>query len=172
MDITKDAIAAYDKAYPAQVVLDRKAMAGYLDQYGAGDERRIKIIKTLVISLVTLVVLGGVAVFRFPQLSAGASGEPLPGAAAGEGLPGRPTNFGWHGEKDRPGYPFQSFLQDWGPGSAHADVSGSKISKSRSCGNGVILTVDFAKGKQEKLWVQREDLVIGFSPLPGCPAPR
>ena len=40
-------------------------MAGYLDQYGAGDERRIKIIKTLVISLVTLVVLGGVAFFVF-----------------------------------------------------------------------------------------------------------
>jgi hypothetical protein len=36
----------------------------------------------------------------------------------------------------------------------------------------VILTVDFAKGQQEKLWVQRENLVIGFSPLPGCPAPR
>ena len=30
-------------------------MAGYLDQYGAGEERRGKIIKTLVISLVALV---------------------------------------------------------------------------------------------------------------------
>ena len=40
-------------------------MAGYLDQYGAGEERREKIIKTLVISLVALVVLGGIAFFVF-----------------------------------------------------------------------------------------------------------
>src|SRR5439155_763121 len=40
-------------------------MAGYLDQYGAGEERREKIIKTLVISLVTLAVLGGIGFFVF-----------------------------------------------------------------------------------------------------------
>ena len=40
-------------------------MAGYLDQYGAGEERREKIIKTLVISLVALVVLGGIGFFVF-----------------------------------------------------------------------------------------------------------
>ena len=40
-------------------------MAGYLDQYGAGEERRIKIIKTLVISAVTLLVVGGIAFFIF-----------------------------------------------------------------------------------------------------------
>jgi hypothetical protein len=51
-------------------------------------------------------------------------------------------------------------------------VSDFHISKSRSCGNGVILTVDFGKNQMEKLWVARDDLTIGFSPLPGCPAPR
>ena len=73
---------------------------------------------------------------------------------------------------DRKGYPFQAFLQDWGPQGGHADVANYHIAKSRSCGSGVILTVDFGKNQQEKLWVQREDLTIGFSPLPGCPAPR
>ena len=46
-------------------------------------------------------------------------------------------------ERDRQGYPMESFLQDWGPQSEHADVSGYRISKSRSCGSGVILTVNF-----------------------------
>ena len=40
-------------------------MAGYLDQYGAGEERREKIIKSLVVSLIVLVVLGGIAFFVF-----------------------------------------------------------------------------------------------------------
>ncbi|HEY2861308.1 MAG TPA: hypothetical protein VGJ21_23060, partial [Terracidiphilus sp.] len=40
-------------------------MAGYLDHYGEGEERRIKIIKTLLISLVSIVVVGGVLLFIF-----------------------------------------------------------------------------------------------------------
>ena len=48
LDITAEAIAAYDKAYPVRSNLDiGEAMAGYLDQYGAGEERREKIIKTV-----------------------------------------------------------------------------------------------------------------------------
>ena len=75
-------------------------------------------------------------------------------------------------DADRTAYPFTAFMQDWGPQSGHSDVTGFRISRSRSCGTGVILTVDFSRGQPEKLWVQRGDLTIGFSPLPGCPAPR
>jgi len=146
-------------------------MAGYLDQYGAGDERRIKIIKTLVVSLVTLVALVGVAFFIFHNYRQERQATQFLERLQTKDYQGA-YEFWVSGETDRRGYPFPSFLQDWGPESAHRDVSGYKISKSRSCGNGVILTVDFANGKQEKLWVQRENLVIGFSPLPGCPAPR
>ena len=64
------------------------------------------------------------------------------------------------------------FMKDWGPQSDHQDLDTFRISKTRSCGNGVILTVDFNKSQQEKLWVGRDNLTIGFSPLPGCPPPR
>jgi len=40
-------------------------MPGYLDQYGAGDERRIKIIKTIAISLISIAVIGGILFFVF-----------------------------------------------------------------------------------------------------------
>jgi hypothetical protein len=49
-------------------------------------------------------------------------------------------------------------------------VSHARITRSRSCGSGVILTVDMGKNRQEKLWVQRDDLSLAFSPFPGCPA--
>jgi hypothetical protein len=75
-------------------------------------------------------------------------------------------------DSDRRGYPFDAFMKDWGPQGGHPDVSNFRIAKSRSCGSGVILTVDFGNNQEEKLWVQRDDLTIGFSPLPGCPAPR
>jgi hypothetical protein len=58
-------------------------------------------------------------------------------------------------------------MQDWGPDSAR-NIRSFVIPKSRSCGTGVIVTVDFGGGQPEALWVQRSDLTIGFSPFPVC----
>ena len=146
-------------------------MAGYLDQYGAGEERRIRIIKTLVISIVALALLGGIAFFVFHnyrQEQVVKRFFQLLGARDYQGA----YSLWVKSESDRRGYPFDKFMEDWGPKSGHPDVSSYRISKSRSCGSGVILTVDFGPNQEEKLWVQRDDLTIGFSPLPGCPAPQ
>ncbi len=40
-------------------------MAGYLDHYGAGEERREKIIKTAAVALAILIVGGGILFFIF-----------------------------------------------------------------------------------------------------------
>jgi hypothetical protein len=146
-------------------------MAGYLDRYGAGEERREKIIKWTAISVVAILVLGGIAFFVFHNYR-----QEHQVSRFFDLLQERKYQEAYalwiRNESDRRGYPMESFMQDWGPQSPHADVSGYRISRSRSCGSGVILTVDFAKSPQEKLWVERNDLSIGFSPLPGCPAPR
>lgn len=146
-------------------------MPGYLDHYGEGEERRIKIVKTLVISLVSLAVLFGVAFFIFHNYRQEQQVKKF--FAMLEQKDYQAAYQLWvRTESDRKGYSYDMFLKDWGPESDHHDVSDFRISKSRSCGNGVILTVDFGKKQQEKLWVGRDELTIGYSPLPGCPAPR
>jgi hypothetical protein len=67
-------------------------------------------------------------------------------------------------ESDRRSYPIESFLEDWGPDSGRGDPNRFRVAKSRSCGSGVILTVDSGKAERERLWVQRDSLVIGFPP--------
>jgi len=67
-------------------------------------------------------------------------------------------------------YPFDKFMEDWGPTSGHAGFGEARITRSRSCGSGVLLTVDYGKNQQEKLWVERRDMSIGFPPVQGCPA--
>ena len=146
-------------------------MAGYLDRYGAGEERREKIVKRVALLLVTVVVVGGIAFFvlhNYRQERQVSHFFELLQAHQYDAA----YNMWVGSDADRQAYPMTSFMQDWGPQSPHADVSDYKISRSRSCGSGVILTVDFGKSQQEKLWVQRGNLTIGFSPLPGCPAPR
>jgi len=146
-------------------------MAGYLDQYGAGEERRIRIIKTLVISVVAVVVLGSIAFFVFHNYRQEQAVKHF--FELLEAHDYQSAYSLWvKSDSDRRGYPFDKFMDDWGPKGPHPDVSNYRISRSRSCGSGVILTIDFGSNQQEKLWVQRDDLTIGFSPLPGCPAPR
>jgi hypothetical protein len=147
-----------------------EAMAGYLDQYGVGDERREKIFKTLAIAVVVLVVIGGPLLFIFHDYRQESQVKQFFKLLEAHQYKEAYALWGCTDAKPCQGYDMGRFMEDWGPGKA--DVSNFRIERSRSCGSGVILTVDFDKNRQEKLWVQRDDLTIGFSPLAGCPAPK
>jgi hypothetical protein len=149
-------------------------MSGYFEQYGEGEERRArqeKILKIAATTLVILLIAGGILFFIFHNYA-----QERQVTRFFERLQAHDYQSAYQlwvrTAEDRKGYPFSSFMQDWGPQGVHADTSNFKITRSRSCGSGVILTVDFGKSQQEKLWVERDNLTIGFSPLPGCPAPR
>jgi hypothetical protein len=59
-------------------------------------------------------------------------------------------------------YPMTSFLQDWGPPAV--SVSRFEVLNGDSCGSGVIVDVDAGPAGDKKLWVERDSLVIGFTP--------
>lgn len=147
-------------------------MGGYLDHYGAADARREKIFKTVATTLAILVVGGGILFFIFHNYRQERQVRRFFELIANRDYKTAYALWGCSDAKPCTGYPFTSFMQDWGPGSADGqNPSGYHISKSRSCGNGVILTVDVGSNRLERLWVQRDDLTIGFSPFPtsGCP---
>jgi hypothetical protein len=145
-------------------------MPGYLDQYGAGDERRAKIVKTIAITVAAIVLIGGPLFFIFHDYHQEHQVKKFFDLLAARDYKDAYAMWGCTDAKPCSGYPLSSFMDDWGP--QKADPSNVHIARSRSCGSGVIITVDFGKDREEKLWVERDDLTIGFSPLPGCPAPR
>src|SRR5947199_5352254 len=145
-------------------------MAGFLDQYGAGDERRAKIIKSVVISLVSLAVVGGVLAFVFHNFREERRVKQFYTLLAGKDYKAAYALFGCTDTTPCRGYEFNRFLEDWGPASGHSDLSNVRISRSRSCGSGVLLTVEYGRNQQENLWVERRDMSIGFPPVQGCPA--
>jgi len=147
-------------------------MAGYLEQYGAGEERRGKIVKTLVISLVALIVLGGTGFFVFHNYRQEHQVKRFFCTSGAKGLPGGLRTVGAHGI---------------GPSRVHYERFPKRLGPARrSSGRKrpAYLQEPFLwercdphsrfrqRIKKEKLWVAREDLTIGFSPLPGCPPPR
>jgi len=142
-------------------------VAGYLDHYGAGEERRAKTIKIVLYSVLALIVIGGPLAFYLHNWRQEHRVNRFFGLLAAKDYTGAYALWGCTAAKPCSGYSQTAFLQDWGP---PRDVSHPKITRSRSCGSGVILTVDFGNNQEEHLWVQRDDLTIGFSPFPGCPA--
>jgi hypothetical protein len=142
-------------------------MAGYLDQYGAGEERREKLIKTAVLAVVVLLVVGGVLFFVFKNWRQERQVKSFFDLLARQNYKAAYEMWGCTDRKPCRDYQMDEFLKDWGPPSGK---SGYSITKTRSCGSGVILTVAYPNRQEDKLWVERESLVIGFSPWPGCPA--
>jgi hypothetical protein len=145
-------------------------MAGYLDQYGAGEERRGKIIKTVVISLLLTVIVGGSLLFIFHNYREERQVKQFFSLLAAHDYKAAYALFGCTDAKPCRDYQFDKFMEDWGPNSGHTSVENAKITRSRSCGSGVLLTVDYGNNRQEKLWVERQDMSIGFPPVQGCPA--
>jgi hypothetical protein len=147
-------------------------MAGYLDNYGAGEEERIQLIKRLVISVVLIVVTSGILYFFFKNYKQENQAKIFFRMLEQHDYQGAYRLWGCTETSPCRDYPLEKFMEDWGPKSPRADVASYRVRKSRSCGSGVILTVDFGKDQEEKLWVERQDLTIGFSPWPGCPPGR
>lgn len=144
-------------------------MPGYLDNYGAGEERREKIVKKGLLALAIIIVVGAPLLYIFHNIRQEGQVKKFFSLLAGKDYK---TAYALWGCTDRTpcqGYSMNAFLEDWGP--SKGDPSQAHIAKSKSCGSGVIMTVEFGN-QEEKLWVQRDNLVLGFSPFPGCPAPN
>jgi hypothetical protein len=144
-------------------------MAGYLDHYGAGEERREQLIKTTVLAVVLVLLLGGALYIIFKNYRQERQVKTFFDDLSKQDYKAAYALWGCTDAKPCREYPFPEYMKDWGP---QAGKNSGKIVKSRSCGSGVILTVDYTGKPEDKLWVQRDDLTIGFSPWPGCPPGR
>jgi hypothetical protein len=157
-------------------------MAGYLDQYGAGEERRENIVKKVLIALAFLIVVGGPLLYIFHNFRQESQLKQFFSLLAAHDYKAAYALWGCTDAKPCPGYSMKSFMQDWGPDKgdpANYQITGPHKFlaglipqlHSRSCGTGVIFNVTFG-GQRNDLWIERNDLMIGFSPFPGCPAPN
>jgi hypothetical protein len=146
-------------------------MAGYLDSYGAGEERREKVVKIGLLAVLLAAILAGVLFYVFHNFRQERQAKRFFQLLAAQQFKEAYALWGCTESHPCQEYPFTEFMKDWGPQSGRGAVRDWRITRSRSCGSGVILTVD-GDHQQEKLWVQRRDLTIGFSPWPGCPPGR
>jgi hypothetical protein len=136
-------------------------MAGYLDQYGAGDERRARNIKLIVVWVVALVVVSGMLYYLFHNYREEKQAKQFFHMLAAGDYKGAYRVWGCTEAKPCSGYPMDAFLRDWGPPVA---VSGFAVLDGESCGNSVIVDVDAGPAGDRKVWVNRDTLELSLPP--------
>jgi hypothetical protein len=161
-------------------------MPGYLDQYGAGEEQRNKIIFRVIISTVTVVVVGAFSWYLLKNHHQESVVKTFLSAVRKGDYQGAYRAWGCDRASACSGYNYESFLSDWGPNAKSTaepnqdfrpDPVVLSLTDSESCNNGVLLTVEVNQSRTEKLWVnktaglaadQNRD-AISFAPYPICP---
>jgi hypothetical protein len=142
-------------------------MAGYLDQYGAGEEKRENIVKFSVFGLLFVLIFGSLGYYLFKNHAQEKKVRVFLDTLRKKDYPGAYQLWGCSVQTPCAGYAYDKFLEDWGPKGASVDAL--RIDDSESCNSGVILTVDTAPDKHEKLWVEKQGGGLAYSPFEMCP---
>jgi hypothetical protein len=146
-------------------------MPSYLDQYGAGEEQRNRLIIRSIIAVVTVVILSSLGWYLLKNHHQESVVKTFLAAVRSGDYQAAYRDWGCTPEKPCSGYAFDKFNGDWGRGGRDAapDPAILGITDSESCNTGVLLTVKVNATRQEKLWVDRRDDAISFAPYPICP---
>ena len=149
-------------------------MGGYLGTYGAGEEKRERTIRAILLWAAVALVAAAILLFVFhfviPNRSERNEVKRFFQLLAAQDYKQAYAMWGCTEAKPCRDYPFTSFMQDWGSQTVPV-TSSFQVLDGESCGSGVIVDVDLGKAGDKKVWVERSDRSIGFLP-PGmerCP---
>jgi hypothetical protein len=144
-------------------------MAGYLDQYGAGEERRNRIIIRSVLAVLAIAIVGTLSWYLLLNHRQESVVKNFVAAIKQGDLPGAYRAWGCPPPNGCSGYDYNQFLKDWGPGPEAPAASAIGLTDSEQCNNGVLLTLQVNATRTEKLWMERGNDTIGFAPYAICP---
>jgi hypothetical protein len=141
-------------------------MSGYLDTYGAADQKREKTVHAILkwggLILAVALVVWFVFHFVIPNRSERADAKRFFQLLEARDYKQAYAMWGCTDAKPCPSYPFESFMQDWGPQAT--PVTSVDVLDGESCGSGVIVDVDAGKAGDRKLWVERKTGILGSLP--------
>ena len=142
-------------------------MSGYMDDYGAADARREKIRNRIILGLVAVLVVGGGLYFTFRNYKEKGQVTNFVQLLNEQKFKEAYATWGCTDAAPCRYYPFERFMEDWGPESTHK-VAQLKVGRARSCDEGIIQVIEFPGEADVLLFVNSSDLSIGYAPWPVC----
>jgi len=146
-------------------------MPGYLDQYGAGEEERNRLIIRSVVAVVVVVIVTALGWYLLKNHHQEGVVKTFLGDVRHGDYQAAYRDWGCTSSKPCSDYTFDKFSEDWGNAAKDSapDPAILGLTDSESCSTGVLLTVAVNASRQEKLWVDKSNDAISFAPYPICP---
>ena len=145
-------------------------MSGYLDHYGEGDEKRAKRNRLILILTLAAIIISGSLYFGLRNYRQKSRIKQFVELLQRRDYTAAYGMWGCTETTPCKDYPLSKFMEDWGPQSPNAQIPAFEITRSRSCGSGVIITVNLGGKREKRFWVESRDMVIGYSPWSVCPS--
>jgi hypothetical protein len=143
-------------------------MAGYLEGYGAGDAKRERKVKIIVISVLSFAITSGILYATFRDFSQESKIKDFLAAVERKDFAAAYTFWGCTKDVPCRDYSYEKFLEDWGPTGENFPLVSQGIYESERCGSGFLAALH--PGSQEvSLWVERSTGLISYAPWMNCP---
>jgi hypothetical protein len=143
-------------------------MAGYLDHYGADEQRRERTIKRVAMAVIAVVVIGATLVYFFNNYRQERQVKLFFELLGSRDYTSAYGLWGCTEAKPCRDYPMSEFMKDWGP-EAVPQAGSAEVLGGDSCGSGVIVDVDAGKAGDKRIWVESDTLTLGYPPFQECP---
>lgn len=137
---------------------------GYLDAYGAGDERRNRTILYLILgSLLALIILFFLWL-HFRDYTEQKRVSLFLDQLRRQDFQAAYQSWGCSQTAPCRDYSFEKFMEDWGPKSPYANAANLSEGKTYSCDTGIIETLHYPGKDDVNLWVDRKTPAVAFAP--------
>lgn len=138
-------------------------MSGYLENYGAGEEKRERLFKSAAAVLVLGLVLAGVGWYLLRDYKEDRQLGVFVDLLKKKDYPNAYKMWGCSVEQPCRDYNYDRFLEDWGNKGTHADASGVTVESVRTCKDGVIRRLKYPS-ENVIIFISRSDLQMSFPP--------
>ncbi len=145
-------------------------MGSYLQHYGAGEERRNRNIRNIILGVIGLVLLLIALYFIFRDYSEKQTVKRFIAELNSHQFPRAYADWGCTVSAPCRNYDYQRFLQDWGP---EKQISSPwKVTSVDGCKAFVTVNVQAAGAELQSLGVERGTKTLMYAPAPECQEPR
>jgi hypothetical protein len=139
-------------------------VADFLQGYGVSDARRERFLIRALLGAAALAVLGVVLYFSFRNWREDRRFDAFLDFLGKQDYQSAYRLWGCDPAQPCRDYNMDRFLEDWGPKSPQAAIAQAKVVNSRTCGPGVIKTLQVGQSDPVYLWVDKKDQIISYAP--------
>lgn len=139
-------------------------MASYLENYGAGEAKREGLVKWTVISVVSVLVLSVVLFYSFRHYRERQALDGFIESLQKKDYKGAYAAFGCTDSNPCRYFPYEKFLQDFGPEGVYKNAAAIKMTQKWSCVGGIIRVLEFGPGNEADLIIDYEKHLVAYAP--------